>query len=146
MPRISRRRDAGSPPATVAGRLAGTRLLASDAALGAAEEIANPGDRLDHIARFAVRAELPSKTAHVQLHEISAHVRVVAPHALEDLLLGEDAAGVRHEVTQELELRRREVHRNSVRAHLVSGLVEDEVAGLVDGRSEERRVGKECRW
>src|ERR1700694_5415320 len=133
MPRISKRRAAGSPRAMAAAKLAGTRLLASDAALGAAEEVADAGYRLNHVARLAVRAELSPKATHVELHQVSAHVRVVTPDALEDLLLREHATGVRHEMPQQLELGRREMDGDPVRAHLVGRLVEDEVAGLVDG-------------
>src|SRR2546423_7069571 len=132
-PRISKRRAAGSPRATAA-KLARTRLLAGDAALGTAEKVADSGDGLDHVARFAVRSELSPQTAHIQLHEVSTDVRVIAPHALEDLLLREDASGVCHEMAQQLELGRREMHGHAVRADLVRRLVEDEIAGLVDRR------------
>src|ERR1700694_5451154 len=107
MPRTSKRRAAGSPRAMAAARLAGTRLLASDAALGAAEEVADPGHGLDHVARLAVRPEFSPKAAHVQLHQVSAYIRVVTPHALEYFLLREYAAGVRHEMPEQLELGRR---------------------------------------
>src|SRR6267378_4289243 len=119
MPRIWRPLAAGSPRATAAAKLAGTRLLASDAALGAAEEVADSGHGLDHVARLAIGPELSPETAHVQLHEIAADVRVVTPHAFENLLLGENTAGVGHEVPQELELGRREMHRHSVGPYLV---------------------------
>ena len=101
-------------------------------AIGAAEEIADPGDRLDHIARLAVRAELAAEPADVELHEVAPDVGVVSPDALEDLLLRQDASGVRHEVTEQLELGRREMDGHLGRAHLVRGLVEHEIAGLVD--------------
>src|SRR2546423_12742002 len=97
MPRISKRRVAGSPRAT-GGKLVGTRLLASNAALGAAEEVADSGHGLDHVPRLAVRPKLATKTAHVELHEVSADVGVVPPDAFEDFLLREDAAGVGHEM------------------------------------------------
>src|SRR5687768_13961367 len=106
---------AAKPPSTngLAGRPARAlalrrrpQLLALDTAVRAAEEIADTGDRLDHVALRPVRRELSAQAADVQLNEVAAHVRVVAPHALEDLFLGQDASGVRHEVPQEPELGR----------------------------------------
>src|SRR5207244_1649086 len=62
----------------------------------------------------------------------SADVRVVAPDTFEDLLLRQHAPGIGHEVTEQLELGRREMHGNAVGLHLMRRLIEDEVAGLVD--------------
>src|SRR5258708_27576735 len=104
--RISRRRASGSAKRG-SSPLARSGFLALHATLGALEQIPHARDGLDDVARPAVAAELAPQPAHVELHEVTADVRVVAPHALEDLLLREHAAGVRHEVSEELELGRR---------------------------------------
>src|SRR5258708_40122536 len=103
--RISRRRASGSAKRG-SDQLARSGFLALHATLGALEQVANARHGLDDVARAAVGAELATEPAHVQLHEVTADVGVVTPDPLEDLLLGEHAAGVRHEVTEELELGR----------------------------------------
>ena len=96
------------------GQSRGTRMRVADAA-----------HRLDE--RRAQAVDLAPQVAHVGLDDVGVAAEVVVPHVVEDLVLGEHAAGVEHEVAQELELGGRELDVVAGAPHLVGVLVELEV-------------------
>ena len=73
--------------------------------------------------------ELAAQVADVDLDDVRARVVVVAPDAVEDLLARQHLAGVAHEVREQVELLRREVHRRPVAGHRAAQQVELDVRG-----------------
>src|SRR5919109_3723390 len=56
-------------------------------------------------------AELGPQPAHVDVHHVGARVEVVAPHRRQEPLLGDDPAGMPHELAEEQELPLGQRHR-----------------------------------
>ena len=72
--------------------------------------------------------DLLAQEAHVGLGGVLVDLAVGAPHAREQVLLGDDAAGAAHEHAHDLELLLREVHVSLVAGEVVRVEVELEVA------------------
>jgi len=71
--------------------------------------------------------DLAPQVGDVGLHDGTVAAEVVVPHVVEDLRLGDDPAGVEHEVAQQRELGGRELERDAGARDLVRVLVEDDV-------------------
>src|SRR6185503_798858 len=91
---------------------------------GVDQGVAEPANRADHV-RVAV-VELAPKIADIRLDGIGVAGESIIPDVLQDLMLGEDTAGIEHEVAEQPVLGRGE-------GHLV---VEGEVADREQSRVE----------
>src|SRR5437764_10571425 len=96
--------------------------------LGKSEAVAHLPAGVDE--RRAQRVKLLAQVADVGLEDVGIAFEVVLPHVLEDLHLGEDPAGIEHEVAQEVELGRGQVHEHPAPPDLTGVLVENEVGEL----------------
>ena len=104
----------------------GVGSVAGGLGLGRHEAIADVADRADE--RLVVGAELGAQTADVDVDRACAAEVVVAPDLLQQLLAGEDPAGVLGEELEELELLEREVEGAVLELGGVGRVVDDEAA------------------
>src|SRR5215470_2741395 len=88
-------------------------------------DVADAADRVDQ-PRLAV-VELAPQIADVGLDDVAVPVEAVVPHVVEDLRLAQHPPGVDHQVTQQLELVRRQGDQAARPPYLVAVLVEFEV-------------------
>src|SRR3954452_23700864 len=98
-------------------------------AMRRAQAIADVADRLDR-GPAVVLAELAAQVADVDLQHLRARVEVEPPHRVEDLFAREHLIRVTHQVGEQLELARRELHLAPVALHAASAQVDSHAAGL----------------
>ena len=89
-----------------------------------------------------------AQVAHVRLYHVPVATEVVVPDVVENLRLGKHMTWIEQEITQEVELGRRQLNVVPAPPHLVRALVELEVGeaqysvvfGLITGAPQYRRA------
>ncbi len=89
------------------------------------QHVTDAAHGVDH--RGAVAVDLLAQVADVELDDVRVAAEVVAPHPVEDLRLRQHPARVEHQVAQQVELGRGELHEFLAAVHLAGVLVHDQV-------------------
>src|SRR4051812_21444894 len=90
------------------------------------KRVAGGAHSADHVG-LVVAVERDAKAADMNVHRARLDIDVLAPHRVEQLLAREHAAGMLHEVAQQAELRRPEMHRLAAADHAMGHEVHDDV-------------------
>src|SRR2546427_5887593 len=110
-----------------------------------AEAVPRATQRRDQLRIEAV-VDLATQPPHQHLEDVGEGVMIVVPYVGRDGRAVQDLSGVAHEQLEQGELFRGEAQRAPAAAHLPSRQIHLQVGDTVlRRRSEERRVGKECR-
>src|SRR5215207_10635811 len=136
--RASSRRHArqGRATSTPTGSHRPTGILL---AIRQAQDVADPADGVDQ-PRLD-RVDLATQVRHVRLDDAGVAPEVVVPDVVEDLALGQHPPGAGHQVAQQLELGRRQLHPPARPPDLVALLVQLQVGGAQPGRGRGRAGG-----
>ena len=86
---------------------------------GTLEAIANVADGLDVTGTTRIDFDFPAQRRHASVHAAVVDHDLVAPHAIEDLIAGQRAAGTLRKELQEAELFRRKADLLAVPEKLV---------------------------
>src|SRR5450756_1168049 len=92
---------------------------------GRLEHVPHPAHGVDH--RLPTSVDLLAQVGDVELDDVRLAAEVVVPHPVKDLRLAEYPARVAHEVAQQFELGRGELHDLACPAYLPGVFVHDEV-------------------
>src|SRR5215208_8410063 len=96
---------ATSATATATSRLRSEKRFTSP---GCPQHVADAADGVDEVRLD--RVDLLAEVADVQLDDVGPALEVVLPHPFQDLRLGQHHPLVAHQVAQQLELGRRQLH------------------------------------